>query len=100
MSQQLDRIEAKLDLLLLSTLGEVLMFDQLHTDLTANGSAVDSAVQLLTGLKASLDAAIASGDPAQLTALSAQLEANTQRLASAVVANTPAAPSTTQPAGT
>ncbi len=58
----------------------------------AKDTAVDqSAITLLNGLKAKLDAAIASGDPAQLTALSAQLGSNAQGLADAVTANTPAA---------
>ena len=50
-----------------------------------------SAVTLLNGLKAKLDAAIASGDPAALTALSSELGSDTQGLADAVTANTPSA---------
>jgi len=89
---QLDRIEAKLNTLLFLTLKEGTMFDKLHADVSANTDAVQSAVTLLGGLKAQLDAAIASGDPAQLQALSDQLESNTQTLAAAVAANTAAAP--------
>lgn len=63
-------------------------------DLTAavqKDTEVDqSAITLLNGLKAKLDAAIASGDPAALKALSDQLGTNAQSLADAVVANTPA----------
>lgn len=56
-----------------------------------NTDAEESAITLLQGLKAALDAAIASGDPAALTALSTSIGAETDKLAAAVVANTPAA---------
>lgn len=59
----------------------------------ARDTEVDqSAITLLNGLKAALDAAIASGDPAALQALSDQLGSNADSLAAAVTANTPAAP--------
>lgn len=57
----------------------------------AKDTEVDqSAITLLQGLKQKLDDAIASGDPAQLTALSQQLGSNAQALSDAIVANTPA----------
>lgn len=57
----------------------------------AKDTQVDqSAITLLNGLKTALDAAIASGDPAQLKALSDQLGTNANDLAAAVAANTPA----------
>ena len=56
-----------------------------------NTDAEESAITLLQGLKAALDAAIASGDPAALTALSTTIGAETDKLAAAVVASTPAA---------
>lgn len=49
-----------------------------------------SAVILLDGIKAKLDAAIASGDPAALAQLSADLGTETADLAAAVSRNTPA----------
>jgi len=54
-----------------------------------------SAITLLQGLKAQLDALIAAGndDPA-LAALTAQLSTDTSALAAAVSANTPASPPT------
>lgn len=62
-------------------------------DAVARDTAVEtSAITLLQGLKAALDAAIASNDPAALQALSAQLGTNADALAAAVAANTPAAP--------
>lgn len=63
-------------------------------DLTANVAAdttVDqSAITLLNGLKAALDAAI--GDPVALQALSDQLGSNVAGLSAAVLANTPSEP--------
>lgn len=63
----------------------------LTAKVAANSAVVDSAVELLNGLKQRLDDAIASGDPAQLQALSDALGADTQELSDAVAANTPAA---------
>lgn len=70
---------------------------QLTADVAANRSAVDSAVTLLQGLKAALDAA--GTDPTALARLSADIEASTAALAAAVVANTPAAPTPTPTPG-
>ena len=64
----------------------------LQTEVAENKTVMGSAVALLEGLKAKLDEAIASGDPAALQALSAELDANTNALANAVSANTPADP--------
>lgn len=66
--------------------------DSLVAQVAALETVEDSAIALLTGLKTQLDAAIASGDTAALTELSARLGVDTQRLADAIVANTPAAP--------
>jgi len=64
--------------------------DALRAEVTRDTDVKASAVALLQGLKAKLDAAIASGDPAALTELSSTLGSTTQALADAVVANTPA----------
>lgn len=65
------------------------------TAAVARDTDVDaSAITLLNGLKAQLDAAIAAGDPAALQALSDQLGTNASALADAVSANTPAATGT------
>lgn len=64
----------------------------LQAKVAANTTVVQSAVTLIQGLKAQLDAAIASGDPAQLQALSDQLGTDDAALAAAITANTPAAP--------
>ena len=65
--------------------------DDLKAAVANNTTAIGSAITLIQGLKAKLDAAIASGNPAALTALSAELGAQDTALAAAVTANTPAA---------
>lgn len=65
------------------------VLDDLEAKVAANTTVVGSAVTLLTELKTELDAAIASGDPARLQAISDKLGTDTQSLADAVVANTP-----------
>lgn len=64
----------------------------LQTEVAENKEVMGSAVILLQGLKTRLDEAIASGDPAALAALSAELDSNTNALAAAVQANTPTVP--------
>lgn len=66
--------------------------DDLRTEVEENKTVMASAVALLQGLKAKLDEAIASGDPAELKRLSDELDTNTTALAGAVSANTPAEP--------
>jgi hypothetical protein len=56
-----------------------------------------SAVTLIQGLKARLDAAIESGDPDQLKQLSAELGQSSAALSAAVLANTPADPNGAPP---
>ena len=64
--------------------------DRLTTEVSETRTVIDSAIVLIQGLKTRLDEAIASGDPAALTALSDALDADQQALADAVAANTPA----------
>ena len=63
--------------------------DLLKTRVAENTTVIGSAITLLQGLKAKLDEAIASGDPAALQALSAELGVQDQALAAAIQANTP-----------
>lgn len=65
--------------------------DALTAAVAHNTDVEESAIILLNGLKTQLDAAIASGDPAALRALSDSITAETDKLAAAVAANTPAA---------
>lgn len=64
--------------------------DALTAAVAQNTTITESAITLITGLKAQLDAAIANGsDPAALVALSDSIGAETAKLAAAVSANTP-----------
>ena len=83
------RILAKLDLVLKKEMQIMAALDDLKAAVAAEDTVVDSAVTLLKGLKDALDAAIAAGDPAALTALSADIGAKTKALSDAVAANTP-----------
>jgi hypothetical protein len=64
----------------------------LQAQVAANTTVITSAETLIQGIKAALDAAIASGNPAALDALSAQLGTDDSALAAAVAANTPTPP--------
>ncbi len=63
--------------------------DALKAQVSQNTTVIGSAIALIQGLKAKLDAA--GTDPAALAALSAELGAQDQALADAITANTPAA---------
>jgi len=64
--------------------------DDLTAKVAATKTVAESAIVLLQGLKAQLDAA--GTDPVALKALSDSLADTDQKLADAVTANTPAAP--------
>jgi hypothetical protein len=65
--------------------------ENLTREVAENKTVMGSAATLLGNLKQRLDDAIASGDPADLQALSDELDTNSNALAAAVAANTPAA---------
>ncbi len=85
----LARIESKVDQLIKGEAKIMADLTKLESDVAAEVTASQSAITLLTGLKAALDAA--GTDPTKLAALSSSLEANTAALAAAITANTPAA---------
>lgn len=91
-ARKLDQILGALTTILEKETTIMAALDDLKAAVAAEDTVVDSAVALLQGLKAALDAAIASGNPADLTALSADIGAKTKSLSDAVAANTPAAP--------
>lgn len=64
--------------------------DDLAAAVAAEDTVIDSAITLLNGLKAALDAA--GTDPTKLAALSSDITAKTAALSAAITANTPAAP--------
>lgn len=63
--------------------------DDLKVKVAANGTVIGSAITLLQGLKAKLDAA--GTDPAALKALSDSLGSQDTALADAITQNTPSA---------
>ncbi len=97
---KLDTLSAKLDgiLALLQDLKQqgVLMsaeLDRLTADVTSTGDVVTSVEQAIAGLVQQVkDLASQGGTPAQFTALADQIDAFKARLAAAVVAGTPVAP--------
>jgi hypothetical protein len=66
------------------------ILEDLRAKVELDTAVTASAIELLNGLKERLDAAIASGDMSQVQELANALHANTQSLADAVAANTPA----------
>lgn len=65
--------------------------DDLKAEVSRVKDVDASAVALLQGLSAKLDAAIKANDPVALQALADELRGDTDGLAGAVTANTPAA---------
>jgi hypothetical protein len=68
-------------------------FTGLEAEVANLTSVVDSAVALINGIAARIDAAVAAsdaGDNTKLTALSASIKGEASSLADAVAANTPA----------
>lgn len=91
-SKKLDSILKKLSEIQTLEITMAGVLDELVAKVEANGNAVSSAIAALQGIKAKLDEAIASNDPAKLQELSDALGAQSTALADAVVANTPASP--------
>jgi len=91
-----DTVETKLDQVI-NMLHDVLLkeaemageLDALKAAVAAEDTVIQSAIVLLQGLKAALDAAIASNNPADLVALSADIGAQTAALSAAITTNTP-----------
>lgn len=91
-SRRLDRIEAALAKILANQEKEMATVDDIQADVTAEDTVVDSAIALIQGIAAALQAA--GTDPAKLAALHTDITNKTQALAQAVAANTPASGST------
>lgn len=73
-----------------NTMSQVL--DNLVAKVEALETVEASAVKLLGDLKAALDAAVAAGDLSAVQAIADRIGTDTDALAAAVTANTPAAP--------
>jgi hypothetical protein len=83
--QKLNRLLLMVGALLIGEGWIMAELDDLQKQVEATDAGIDSAIALLDGLAAKLDAAIASGNPAALVALSTELKAKTDDLAKAVV---------------
>jgi hypothetical protein len=90
--EQFDRIETNLLLIIKNQTNMGQELDALTAAVASNTTVEQSAIVLINGLKQKLDNAIASGNPAALVALSAELGTSDAALAAAITANTPAVP--------
>ncbi len=90
-AERLRRIENGLGLI--HERQEIMMgiMDDLKAAVTRNTDVDDSVVLLLQGISQQLKDAQAANNPQAITDVIAQLDANTQKMADAVTANTPAA---------
>ena len=91
----LRRIEQKLDLVLkhLSILGgSMATIDDILIATAAQTSEIESLQTFLAGLKQMLADAIAANDPVKMQAALDAIDANTNAVHAAIIANTPAAP--------
>lgn len=88
---RLDYIIRRVNRLVRMEAKEMAALDDLKREVAETKTVQESAITLLQGLKAALDEAIASGDPAALAALATDLDTMAAALSDAIVANTPAA---------
>lgn len=88
---RLDVLSRKLGLVLDKQETIMATMDELKAAVARNTAIDDSVVALLQGISQQLKDALASGNPQAITEVIAQLDANTQKMADAVTANTPAA---------
>lgn len=75
-------------------------FTGMTAEIERNRSVVQSAVTLINGIAAKIDAAVAENDASDntaLTDLANSLRSDSDSLAAAVVANTPGEPTPTEP---
>jgi hypothetical protein len=91
-SEQLDQIKSMLQNIIQMETKMAGELDVLEAAVAEQTTVIDSAIVLLDQIKALLDAAIASGDPVRIAAVSTLIADSKIRLAEAVVRNTPAAP--------
>ena len=68
------------------------ILEDLVREVAETRTVTGSAIALIQGLKAALDAAVASNDMSAVSAAIAELDAGQAELAAAITANTPAAP--------
>lgn len=91
---RLPRIERKLDLILQKETQIVATLDDILTDVTDEGTQIDSLATLMGGLQQQLTDALAGTSPAvqaKVDAIFAAVDANKAKIVSAINTNTPAA---------
>lgn len=88
---QLSRIERKINLLLQMENRMSQEMDDLKAAVAAETTVGESVVALLGDISRRLTEALAAGDTEAIKALTAELKTNQEKLAAAVLANTPAA---------
>jgi hypothetical protein len=90
------QIDNKLDLLTIqigrNQMATKATLDDLQAQVTQTTTVEASAVTLIQGIAAALQAALAANDPAKVQAIVDQLSTSASALAAAVTANTPPAP--------
>jgi hypothetical protein len=91
-SKQTRKLNKKLNLILDKENKIMATIQELQAAVTRNTDTEDSVIVLLNGLSQQLKDAQASGDPAAIADVVSKIDANTAKLAEAVVANTPATP--------
>lgn len=91
-SVRLARIEAMFAIMQQQELNAMAAIDDLQASVTKEGTVIDGAVTLLSQLSQMITAA--GTDPVKLASLTQQIDAKTQTLAAAILANTPAAAAT------
>lgn len=96
-SARLGRIENLLRAVLAREENIMATIDEVLSDVQDESTVEDSLITLVTGIKSQLDAALASqGIPpdvqAKIDAVFSGIEANKAKVAAAITANTPAAP--------
>lgn len=99
LDNKLRRIENNVDLLVTQQEYIMATMQELQTAVARNHQTEDSVLQLLEGISQQLKDAQASNDPQAIQRLIADIDASTDKLAQAVVRNTPAQnePSVEQP---
>lgn len=87
MNRRFDHLAHHLGILEKMEMDQTQQLTQLQADVANEDTVIGSAVTLINGIAARIDQA--GGDPAALTALSADIKAQSAALAAAVAANTP-----------
>lgn len=88
--RKLCRVQTQLDLIIQRSQHMSEAMDRLTAEVAQNTTVIQSALVLIRGFKAQLEAAMA--DQAKLSALADSLDASEQELAAAVAENTPPTP--------